>query len=437
MKLTSLIFFFLLITTDAIAKKTFDAKFFELKNGLKVIVIENKRAPVVAQMIWYNFGSGVEENGKSGLAHFMEHLMFKGTKKFPDSYYSNFISRIGGSENAFTSYDYTAYYQVFPKYELEKIMQMESDRMINLTLSEENVEIEKKVILEERFQRVESDPSAKLDESMRTVLFPNHYYGRPIIGWKHEIENLSFDDVIEFYKKYYVPNNATLVLSGDVDFERVKKLTKKYFGKRRKGNALIYENVVDPNIETSVTVEMKHSTVKQNIWKKFYRVNSYKNSIKDSLALEIGLRILASGSSSVLYENLVNKKKKFSAIGGYYQGLTRGEGSVYFYAIPNEDLVLDNIEIIINKEIDQILNEGISKKRFEIEKKKFVYDSIYERDGVLNPAQAVGEAITIGIKLDDLENLNKELDNVNYIDVIQALKKFRKNKNFVIGELKN
>ena len=437
MKLTSLIFFFLLITTDAIAKKIFDAKFFELKNGLKVIVIENKRAPVVAQMIWYNFGSGVEENGKSGLAHFMEHLMFKGTKKFPDSYYSNFISRIGGSENAFTSYDYTAYYQVFPKYELEKIMQMESDRMINLTLSKENVEIEKKVILEERFQRVESDPSAKLDESMRTVLFPNHYYGRPIIGWKHEIENLSFDDVIEFYKKYYVPNNATLVLSGDVDFERVKKLTKKYFGKRRKGNALIYENVVDPNIETSVTVEMKHSTVKQNIWKKFYRVNSYKNSIKDSLAFEIGLRILASGSSSILYENLVNKKKKFSAIGGYYQGLTRGEGSVYFYAIPNEDLVLDNIEIIINKEIDQILNEGISKKRFEIEKKKFVYDSIYERDGVLNPAQAVGEAITIGIKLDDLENLNKELDNVNYIDVIEALKKFRKNKNFVIGELKN
>jgi len=138
-----------------------------------------------------------------------------------------------------------------------------------------------------------------------------------------------------------------------------------------------------------------------------------------------------------LYENLVNKKKKFSAIGGYYQGLTRGEGSVYFYAIPNEDLVLDNIEITINKEIDQILNEGISKKRFEIEKKKFVYDSIYERDGVLNPAQAVGEAITIGIKLDDLENLNKELDNVNYIDVIEALKKFRKNKNFVIGELKN
>ena len=234
MKLASLIFFLFFLSTNAVAKKIYNAKSFELRNGLTVIVIENKRAPVVAQMIWYNFGSGVEETGKSGLAHFMEHLMFKGTKKFPESYYSDFISKIGGSENAFTSYDYTAYYQVFPKYELEKIMQMEADRMVNLTLTRENVEIEKKVILEERFQRVESDPSAKLDESMRSILFPNHYYGRPIIGWKHEIENLDFNDVIDFYKKYYIPNNATLVLSGDVDFERIKSLAKNILVKEGK-----------------------------------------------------------------------------------------------------------------------------------------------------------------------------------------------------------
>ena len=437
MKFTSLIFLFLLFSTNVFAKKIFNAKSFELRNGLKVIVIENKRAPVIAQMLWYNFGSGVEENGKSGLAHFMEHLMFKGTKKFPDSYYSDFISKIGGSENAFTSYDYTAYYQVFPKYELEKIMQMESDRMVNLTLTKENVEIEKKVILEERFQRVESDPSAKLDESMRSILFPNHYYGRPIIGWKHEIENLGFDDVINFYKKYYIPNNATLVLSGDVDFENVKKLSKKYFGKRKKGTPLIYENIIDPKLETSVMVKMRHPTVKQNIWKKFYRVISYKSSIRESLALEIGLKILASGSSSILYENLVNKKKVFSAVGGYYQGLTRGEGSVYFYAIPNKEIEFEKIDKIINDEIDTILKKGISKKRFEIEKKKFIFDSIYERDGVLNPAQSVGEAITIGIQLDDLESLNNKIVNVSLQDVSTALKKFSNNNNFVIGELNN
>ena len=437
MKLTSLLIFFLLLSKNVFAEKIFNAKSFELRNGLKVIVIENKRAPVVAQMIWYNFGSGIEENGKSGLAHFMEHLMFKGTKKFPDSSYSDYISKIGGSENAFTSYDYTAYYQVFPKYELEKIMQMESDRMVNLTLTKENVEIEKKVILEERFQRVESDPSAKLDESMRSILFPNHYYGRPIIGWKHEIENLNFNDIIQFYKKYYIPNNATLVLSGDVDFEKVKKLSKKYFGKRKKGTPLIYENVIDPKLETSIMVEMRHPTVKQKIWKKFYRVVSYKTSLKESLALEIGLKILASGSSSILYENLVNKKKVFSAIGGYYQGLTRGEGSVYFYAIPNQEIEFEKIDKTINDEIDLILKKGLSKKRFEIEKKKFIFDSIYERDGVLNPAQSVGEAVTIGIQLDDLETLNNRIVNVSLQDVSAALKKFRSNNNSVIGELNN
>ena len=228
--------FFLIIFSNAAGQSKFEPRSFSLSNGLKVVILENKRAPVVAQMIWCDFGSGVESKGKSGLAHFMEHLMFKGTKKFPENYYSDFLSRIGGSENAFTSYDYTAYYQIFPSSEIAKVLSMEADRMTNLTLSKKNVEVEKQVILEERFQRIESDPSAKLDESMRSILFPNNYYGRPIIGWKHEIEKLKIDDVIEFYKKYYIPNNATLVLSGDVDFDKAKKLVKKYFGRIKKGN---------------------------------------------------------------------------------------------------------------------------------------------------------------------------------------------------------
>ena len=204
MKLVFLILFCFL-STDILSEEQSVPKLITLKNGMKVVIIENKRAPVIAQMIWYNFGSGIEEKGKSGLAHFMEHLMFKGTRKFPNSYYSDYISKVGGSENAFTSYDYTAYYQVFPKSELKKMIQMEADRMTNLTLSKENVQIEKSVILEERFQRIESDPSSQLDESMRSTPYPNHYYGRPIIGWKHEIENLSYDDVINFYEENYKP----------------------------------------------------------------------------------------------------------------------------------------------------------------------------------------------------------------------------------------
>ena len=170
---------------------------------------------------------------------------------------------------------------------------------------------------------------------------------------------------------------------------------------------------------------------------KFYRVNSYKSSIEDGLALEIGLKILSSGTSSLLYENLVNKKKKFSAIGGYYQGLTRGEGSVYFYAIPNEEVELGTVDEVVNNEIDEILKKGISKKRFEIEKKKFVFDSIFQRDGIINPAQSIGEAITIGLELDDVENINNIIEKISLESIIEALKNFRKTKNFVIGELKN
>ncbi len=428
---------FLIIFSNASGQSKFEPKTFSLSNGLKVVILENKRAPVVAQMIWYDFGSGVESKGKSGLAHFMEHLMFKGTKKFPDNYYSEFLSRIGGSENAFTSYDYTAYYQIFPSSEIARVLSMEADRMTNLTLNKKNVEVEKQVILEERFQRIESDPSAKLDESMRSILFPNNYYGRPIIGWKHEIEKLKIDDVIEFYKKYYIPNNATLVLSGDVDFNKAKKLVKKYFGRIKKGKKIEINELKDPNLNTSVFVKMSHPTVKQRIWKKFYRTSSYVSDIDNSIALDIGMKILASGSSSLLYQELVNKQRKFSVIGAYYQGLTKGEGNIYFYAIPVEGVNTADIDKIIMDEIKKILDDGLKKKRFEIEKKKYFFDMIYQRDGILNPAQIYGEALTIGMSLEDINNWNKKIKKIEIEDVSKALKNFLNNQNYVIGELKN
>ena len=410
---------------------------FKLKNGMEVVVIENKRAPVIAQMIWYNFGSGIEKTGKSGLAHFMEHLMFKGTRKFPDNYYSNFISKIGGSENAFTSYDYTAYYQVFPKSELKKMMKMEADRMTNLTLTQENVEIEKRVILEERFQRIESDPSSKLDESMRSILFPNHYYGRPIIGWRHEIEGLSYEDVLSFYKENYKPNNAILVLSGDVDLEKAKKLSKKYFGKIRKGKQESKLEVTDPDLNTNIFVKMQHPTVKQPIWKKFYRTISYKSDIDNSIALDMGFKIVASGTSSLLYQNLVEDKKIFSVVGGYFQGLTKGEGNVYLYAISKEKKDSNEIDKIIMNEFKKIINEKLTSERFEIEKKKYFFDTIYKKDGVLNPAQIYGEALTVGLAFDDINKWQERLNNISLNDVKKALEKLYENKNYVIGELSN
>lgn len=431
------ILFILLFCFESKSNINFNAKSTTLENGLRLIVVENPRAPVVAQMMWYNFGSNIEQRGKSGLAHFMEHLMFKGTKKFPNSYYSDYLSKIGGSENAFTSYDYTAYYQIFPSQHLEKIIELEADRMNNLTLTKKNVEIEKKVILEERFQRIESDPSAQLDESMRTVLFPNDYYGRPIIGWKHEIENLSYDDVIDFYKENYNPNNAILILSGDIKFKNAKKLVNKYYKSIKSSQKIKLNKLNNPDLKTSTNVELSNENVKQQIWKRIYRTKSYNDSMTQSIALDLGMKILAGGTSSLLYEEFVNKKKIFSMVGGFFQGLTKGNGYIYFYAIPNKKVEQSEISDMLDKFIVKAIDEGISEEKLNLEKKKYYFDSIYGMDGILKPAEIIGEALTIGLSLDDIENWNDKLDKINLEMVKKELKEFSKNRNFVTGNLKN
>ena len=427
----------LLFSFESNSKKIFNAKSTTLNNGLRLVVVENSRAPVVAQMIWYNFGSSIEKRGKSGLAHFMEHLMFKGTKKYPHSYFSNFISKIGGSENAFTSYDYTAYYQIFPSKHVEKLIELEADRMKNLTLTKKNVEIEKQVILEERFQRIESDPSAQLDESMRSILFPNDYYGRPIIGWKHEIESLSYQDVSDFYRDLYNPQNATLILSGDIKFDEAKKLVKKYYMDYKSPSKPKQINLKNPEIKTSTHVQLKNENVKQQIWKRIYRTKSYSSSITESIALDLGIKILSGGTSSLLYEEFVNKKKIFSMIGGFYQGLAKGEGYIYLYAIPNQEIDHVKINDLLEDFLSKVVDSKITEEKLKLEKKKYYYDSVYGMDGILKPAEAIGEALTVGISLNDIEDWNKKLSEVNLLMVKKELKEFIKNKNFVTGSLRN
>ena len=417
--------------------KLFNSKYFELDNGLKVVVIENKRAPVVTQMLWYNVGSKDEAYGKSGIAHFLEHLMFKGTKNYSGGFFSNFISKNGGTENAFTSFDYTAYYQVVPSDKIEKIIELEADRMKNLTLTKAQVEIEKKVILEERRQRIDSEPSSILDESMRKSLFPNHTYGIPIIGWEHEIKSLEHNDVLSFYKKFYDPSNAVLVFSGDIDFQKAKTLTKKYYGNiKAKKNKIERLELEDPPLKTRLNVQYNHKDAKQQIWKRLYKVKSYNYSPKKGVALDIGLKILAGGSTSILYDELVKKEKVLSAIGGYYQGMSKYYGTIYFYAIPNKNINFKELEVKIDKTMRFAVENQITDKKFEIQKKKYLYDSIYLRDSILQPAQIVGEALTIGLSLNEIENWNDNIEDLKLEDVITELKVFLKNKNFVNGTLK-
>ncbi len=433
-----LIFFFIIFFSFTSSKsKLFDAKQFKLENGLQVIVIENSRAPVVSQMIWYNVGSIDEKFGKSGLAHFLEHLMFKGTKKYPSGYYSKYISKNGGTENAFTSFDYTAYYQIVPTEHLEKIVELEADRMINLTLTDEQVETEKKVILEERYQRIDSKPSAILDESIRKSLFPNHTYGTPIIGWEHEIKALTIDDVRKFYNDYYNPKNAILILSGDVSLKKAKEFSKKYFGKIKVKNQININRIKlnDPVLRTNIRINYDDENVKQKIWKRSFKTSSYKESIKNGIALDLGLKILTGGSTSILYRELVEKKKLVSSIGGYYQGMSRDKATVNFYAIPNENVEISNLEKQIYEIMKKSVVNGITEDRFTLQKKKYEYESIYLRDSIFQPAQIVGEALSVGIALEEIERWDEFLNEITIDDVKNELKKFIKNNNYVTGLL--
>src|SRR5437764_2207175 len=203
---------------------------FTLGNGLQVVVIPDHRTPVVTQMIWYKVGSADETPGKSGLAHFLEHLMFKGTVKHPAGEFSQTVLKIGGNENAFTSLDYTGYFQRVPREQLAKMMEFEADRMTGLILKDENVLPERDVVLEEFNMRVANNPDARLTEQMMAALYLNHPYGRPVIGWRQEIEQLDREDALAFYKRFYAPNNATLVITGDVDPNDLRPIAERTFG---------------------------------------------------------------------------------------------------------------------------------------------------------------------------------------------------------------
>src|ERR1700723_711537 len=219
---------------DALAQATVTSAppaTFTLGNGLQVVVIPDHRTPVVTQMIWYKVGSADETPGKSGLAHFLEHLMFKGTSKHPAGEFSETVLRAGGNENAFTSSDYTGYFQRVPREQLGSMMEFEADRMTGLVLKDENVLPERDVVLEEFNMRVANNPEARLTEQIMAALYLNHPYGRPVIGWRPELEKLNREDALAFYRRFYTPNNAVVVIAGDVTEAEVRPLVEKTYGK--------------------------------------------------------------------------------------------------------------------------------------------------------------------------------------------------------------
>ena len=310
------------IATAEEPAKTAEVANFLLGNGMEVVVIPDHRAPVVTHMVWYRVGSADEQPGKSGIAHFLEHLMFKGTKAHPAGELSEKVADIGGSDNAFTSYDYTAYHQTIPPDALPLVMDIEADRMRNLILTDDVIATERDVVIEERGSRVENDPNSLLDEEIDATLYQNHPYGTPVIGWMHEMAQLNRDDAVTFYDRYYAPNNAILVVAGDVDPDQVKALAETTYAKVPRGPDLPPRiRPREPEQNTTRTVTLTDARVSVPSFSTSWLVPSYRAAKPgEAEALDLLSEILGGGIRSRIYQALVVKTGVASSAGAYDEG---------------------------------------------------------------------------------------------------------------------
>src|SRR5919205_3879373 len=323
---------------------------FALDNGLDVVVIPDRRVPVVTHMIWYRNGSADDPLGQSGIAHFLEHLMFKGTEKHPAGEFSQIVSALGGQENAFTSFDYTAYFQRVAREHLRTMMEFEADRMTGLVLDEAVVAPERDVVLEERRMRVETDPAAQLSEAMATALFVHHPYGIPIIGWMHEIEALDREHALAYYRRFYTPENAILVVAGDVAEDDVKRLAEATYGKvAARGEKPVRVRPREPEPRAARHVCVADPKVEQPTLQRLYLTPSCRTGAgRDALALELLAEVLGGGPTSYLYRKLVLERAVAVNAGSWYMGSAIDETRFSVYAVPSGGVALEALEEAVN-----------------------------------------------------------------------------------------
>ena len=390
---------------------------FTLKNGMDVVVIPDHRAPIVTHMVWYRVGSADEPRGSSGIAHFLEHLMFKRTKKLKDGEFSRIVAKNGGRHNAFTSYDYTGYYQNVASDRLELMMQLEADRMANLVLRPDDIATERDVIIEERRMRTENNPSALLGEQMMAALYLHHPYGTPVIGWMREMQGLDFDSVLEFYAAHYTPSNAILIVAGDVEAGKVRKLARKYYGKIKGQAVEARVRTVEPPPVAARQVVLTDPRVRQPAWQRIYIAPSYHRDGQDggedapgaAEALDVLSELLGGSPTSRLYRRLVLDAELATEAGSWYTGdaYDQGRFGIYAYPVPeaNPDLVRASLEGI-EREVDAILADlvenGVGEEELERTKSKLVADAIYARDSISAMAQIFGRALTTGQSVEDV-----------------------------------
>ena len=417
------VFSMVLVSTSPIEAKIFDPKTFTLKNGMQVVVISNSRAPVVRQMVWYKVGSADEGEGESGIAHLLEHLMFKGTKTTESGEFSKKIARNGGQENAFTSYDYTAYFQTIAKGRLEMVMKYEANRMTNLVITADEVVPERDVVLEERRSRVDNNPRAQLGEQVNATLFTNYPYRRPIIGWEHEIAALDLDRILAFYRKYYAPNNAVLIVEGDVTVDEIKPLAEKYYGVIPRGPDIRRDRTIEPPARANKRVILEHDRVTQARWNRSYLAPSYSyGEGQHRYALQILTELLGGGASSRLHKRLVLDDKIALSAGSFYSPDALGPATFYFYVSPKPGIDLALIDPAVDEELSRLINEGVTKKEVNDAIDRLQNHASFARDNFGTASRVFGVALTSGGSVEEVETWPARISEVTPEAVMAAAK---------------
>lgn len=411
--------FFIILQVSPAGASIFETQTFTLDNGMQVAVIENHRAPVVTHMVWYKTGGIDDPSGKSGVAHVLEHMMFKGTAAVPDGEFSKIIARNGGSENAFTSLDYTAYYQNIARDRLELVMFLESDRMKNLRFSQEDFDPELEVVKEERLMRIENSPANLLGERRNILLWGgDHPYGRPVIGTKKELASLTLEDAKRFYQAHYAPDNAILVVAGDITADELKPLAEKYYGKIPPSRTATAKKQFSMPYPVRSRIEMRYPQIKLYSLQRVYVVPSFLSENKEqAFAYTVLDEILGAYHLGKMYNHFITGKKTARSAGTSYGGFALDKGTFGFYITARENESLNDLE----KELDRFTDpESITQKELDKAKKRLVADIEYLDDNPEGAANLVGRFYALGLTVEDLKNWTANIEKVTLADVKKA-----------------
>jgi len=410
---------------------------FKLDNGLKIVVQEDHRAPVVVSQVWYRAGALDEVNGKTGVAHVLEHMMFKGTIAVPAGKFSRLIAAAGGKENAFTAQDQTTYFQQLEKSNLPLSMKLEADRMANLNLTDEEFAKEIKVVMEERRWRTEDKPQSKVNEQFNSTIYHVHPYGRPVVGWMNDLENMTAADAREWYKTWYAPNNATLVVVGDVNAQDVLKLAKQYFGPLKSQALPSRKPQVEPEQKGERRVVVKAQAKLPYVLMGFH-VPSLQDAEKDvePYALEILAGVLNGNASARLNQNLVRQSQIAVDVDAAYDMVQRGRQSIFVLdATPSEGKSVAELEAAILNEIEKIKTGGVTEEELQRVKAQVIAADVYQRDSMFYQAMQIGNLETAGFSWRILKGYPAKLQAVTAEQVQAVAKKYFNKDNLTVATL--